>query len=262
MRKNVWLVLGLGFALVSGRAAMADVWDVQTQNDNGAGTTENELVHGSDQLHDLGALTGPPVAADDDWYQISQKPFSSYEIVVDATSGDIGTGLLVTRTTSDGSTVLQSSDPVGVGYSRSLRWTNETSLEINTQKVHVASGSCTTNCGADDVYRLRSYETTYAVPRFNNTGSQVTVLLLQNPTSYTIAGTAYFWSATGTPVGNAPINLAPKALMVLVTSTVAPTSGAMTIVHNGRYGDLSGKTVALEPATGFSFDSPMIPRVH
>ena len=37
MRKNVWLVLGLGFALVSGRAAMADVWDVQTQNDNTAG---------------------------------------------------------------------------------------------------------------------------------------------------------------------------------------------------------------------------------
>jgi hypothetical protein len=63
-------------------------------------------------------------------------------------------------------------------------------------------------------------------------------------------------------VGVAPINLAPKALMVLVTSTVAPSSGAMTIVHDGRYGDLSGKTVALEPSTGFSFDSPMIPRVH
>jgi hypothetical protein len=261
MRKNVWLVLGLGFALVSGRAAMADVWDVQTQNDNGAGTTENELVHGSDQLHDLGALPGP--TADDDWYQISQKPFSSYEIVVDATSGDIGTGLLVTRTTVDGSTVLQSSDPVGVGYSRSLRWANQTTAEINTQKIHVASGSCTTNCGADDVYRLRSYETTYAVPRFNNTGSQVTVLLLQNPTNYTIQGTAYFWSPAGAQVGTAPINLAPKALMVLVTSTVAPAaSGAMTVVHDGRYGDLSGKTVALEPSTGFSFDSPMIPRVH
>ena len=86
MRKNVWLVLGLGFALVSGRAAMADVWDVQTDNDNDAGTTENELVHGSDQLHDLGALTGPPIDADDDWYQISQKPFSSYEICLLYTS--------------------------------------------------------------------------------------------------------------------------------------------------------------------------------
>ena len=63
MRKNVWLVLGLGFALVSGRAALADVWDVQTQNDNTV-ATENELVHGSDQLHDLGAI-GPN--ADEDW---------------------------------------------------------------------------------------------------------------------------------------------------------------------------------------------------
>jgi hypothetical protein len=239
---------------------MADVWDVQTENDNSATTTENELVHGSDQLHDLGALAGP--AQDNDWYQISQKPFSSYEVVVDATSGDIGTGLVVTRTTSDGSTVLQTSDPVGVGYSRSLRFRNETTVDINTQKVHVTSGSCTTDCGADDVYRLRAYETTYAVPRFNNTGSQVTVLLLQNPTNYAIQGNAYFWSSAGVQVGVAPINLAPKALMVLVTSTVAPSSGAMTIVHDGRYGDLSGKTVALEPSTGFSFDSPMIPRVH
>jgi hypothetical protein len=261
MRKNVWLVLGLGFALASGSAAMADVWDVQTENDNTAAGTENELVHGSDQLHDLGALAGP--AADNDWYQISQKPFSSYEVVVDATSGDIGTGLVVTRTNSSGSTVLQTSDPVGVGYSRSLRWTNATSLEVNIERVHVVSGSCTTDCGADDVYRLRAYETTYAVPRFNNSGTQVTVLLLQNPTNYTITGTVYFWAANGTQAGTSPINLAPKALQVLATQTVAPgTSGALTIAHTGRYGDLSGKTVALEPATGFSFDSPMIPRVH
>jgi hypothetical protein len=260
MRKNVWLVLGLGFALASGSAAMADVWDVQTQNDNSAAGTENELVHGSDQLHDLGALPGP--AADNDWYQISQKPFSSYEVVVDATSGDIGTGLVVTRTNSSGSTVLQTSDPVGVGYSRSLRWVNATSLEINIERIHVNSAQCTTDCGADDVYRLRSYETTYAVPRFNNTGSQVTVLLLQNPTNYTITGTVYFWNSNGTSAGTSPINLAPKALQVLLTQTVAPTSGALTIAHTGRYGDLSGKTVALEPATGFSFDSPMIPRVH
>ncbi len=261
MRKNVWLVLGLGFALVSGRAAMADVWDVQTQNDNTAAGTENELVHGSDQLHDLGALAGP--AADDDWYQISQKPFSSYEIVVDATSGDIGTGLLVTRTNSGGTTVLQSSLPVGVGYSRSLRFQNSTAVEINQERIRVTSGSCTTDCGADDVYRLRAYETTYAVPRFNNAGTQVTVLLLQNPTNYTITGTVYFWSPAGTQVATSPFNLAPKALQVLATQGVAAgQSGALTISHDGRYGDLSGKTVALEPATGFSFDSPMIPRVH
>jgi hypothetical protein len=261
MRKNVWLVLGLGFALVSGRAALADVWDVQSQSDNTV-ATENELVHGSDQLHDLGALAGP--AADQDWYRISQKPFSSYEIVADATSGDIGTTLLVRRTDQTGAGI-QTSVAVGVGYSRSLRWVNSTSASEDTQRIAVTSGSCTTDCGADDVYRLRSYETTYAVPRFNNSGTQVTVLLLQNPTNYTITGTVYFWNAAGTQVGTAPINLAGKALMVLNTSTVPGangTSGALTIAHDGRYGDLSSKSVALEPATGFSFDTPGLVRPH
>jgi len=258
MRKNVWLVLGLGFALVSGRAALADVWDVQTQNDNTV-ATENELVHGSDQLHDLGAIGGN---ADEDWYRISQKPFSSYEIVADATSGDIGTTLNVLRTDAAGAGI-QTSVPVGVGYSRSLRWMNSTSASEDTQRVAVTSGSCTTDCGADDVYRLRAYETTYAVPRFNNSGTQVTVLLLQNPTNYTINGTVYFWNATGGSAGTQGFTLAPKALNVLNTSGVAPgSSGALTIAHDGRYGDLSGKSVALEPATGFSFDTPLVNRVH
>jgi hypothetical protein len=260
MRKNVWLVLGLGFALASGRAALADVWDVQTQNDNAVATTENELVHGSDQLHDLGALPGP--AADNDWYRLSQKPFSSYEIVADATSGDIGTTLNVLRTDSAGAGV-QTSVAVGVGYSRSLRWANTTSAAVDDQRIQVNSGTCTTDCGADDVYRLRAYETTYAVPRFNNSGTQVTVLLLQNPTNYTINATVYFWSAAGASVGTSTVALAPKALQVLNTSTVAPAqSGALTIAHDGRYGDLSGKSVALEPATGFSFDTPALARVH
>jgi len=257
MRKNVWLVLGLGFALVSGRAALADVWDVQTQNDNTV-ATENELVHGSDQLHDLGAI-GPN--ADQDWYRLSQKPFSSYEIVADATSGDIGTTLNVFRTNAGG-TPIQTSVAVGVGYSRSLRWINATSASEDTERIEVTSGSCTTNCGADDVYRLRAYETTYAVPRFNNLGSQITVLLLQNPTNYTISGTVYFWQFTGVSLGTQAFTLAPKSLLVLNTSTVTIASGAMTIAHDGRYGDLSGKSVALEPSTGFSFDTPALPRIH
>jgi hypothetical protein len=262
MRKNAWLVLGLGFALASGSAAMADVWDVQTENDNTI-ASENELVHGSDQLHDLGRLPGPPAADDQDWYQISQKPYSSYEIVVDATSGDIGTGLVVNRTDAAGTTNLQTSVAVGVGYSRSLRWQNATSNEVNDQHIAVTSPACGTGCGADDVYRLRAYETSYAVPRYNNTGTQLTVILLQNPTNYRIQGNIYFWSPLGALVATQPFDLQGKNLLVLqpLASTMG-TSGAVTVSHDGRYGDLSGKTVALEPATGFSFDTPMIPRVH
>jgi len=263
MRKNAWLALGLGLALVSGRAAVADVWDIQTQNDNTI-ATENELVHGSDQLHDLGVLPGN--LPDQDWYRLSQKPFSSYEMVADSTSGDIQAagGLNLDRLDATGTTVIQSSGAVGVGYTRSLRFINSTAAEVNTERIRVQSTGCTTNCGVDDVYRIRAAETTYSVPRFNNFGSQVTVLLLQNPTNYTIAGTIYFWDVTGTMIGTGtPFSLTSKQLLVLNTGTVAPAvGGAVTIAHDGRYGDLSGKTVALEPATGFSFDSPMLPRVH
>ena len=50
----------------------------------------SELVHGTSQLRSLQALPGP--AARDEYFLVSQKPFSSYEVVVDATSGDIGAG--------------------------------------------------------------------------------------------------------------------------------------------------------------------------
>ena len=162
-----------------------------------------------------------------------------------------------------GITVLQSSVPVGVGFSRSIRWMNTTAADVNDQVIRVASGQCTTDCGPDDVYRIRGYETTYSIPRFNNTGTQITVLLLQNPSGYQITGNIYFWSVGGTLLGQQAFNLPAKNTLVLNTSTVvAGASGAITIANDGRYGDLAGKTVALEPATGFSFDSPMVPRVN
>lgn len=263
MRGHPGVGLVVGLLLTAAGPARADVWDVQTQNDNASSTTENELVHGSDQIHDLGALAGP--AADQDWYLLSQKPYSSYEVAADATSGDIGPTLLLDRVASDGTTVVQSSVAVGVGYSRSLRFRNTSASAVDDQYVRTLSGSCTTTCTSNDVYRLRFYETTYSIPRFNNAGTQITVLILQNPTDYTIAGTTYFWSPAGSLLGSSVFNLLAKQTLVLNTggvSGVSGVSGAITIAHDGRYGDLSGKAVALEPATGFSFDSPMEPRPH
>jgi len=260
MRNSLRLALSVGLVLAVAGRARADVWDIQTHNDNSP-ATENELLHGSDQMHDLGALPGP--APDQDWFRLSQKSYSSYEVVAEATSGDIGATLNLQRIASDGTTVLQSSAAVGVGYSRSLRFANATAAAIDDQYIRVTSGSCTTDCGPDDVYRLRVYETTEAGPRFNNAGSQTTVLLLQNPTSYTIAGHVYFWTTAGNLIAPLPVTLSPRQLLVLNTATVAPgTGGTLTIAHDGRFGDLVGKTVALEPSTGFSFDSPMVGRMH
>jgi hypothetical protein len=228
------------------------------------GTTANdqtgELTHGFRISEDL-AASGP--GADVDTFAISQKPFSSYEVVVDATSGDITP---VALDLTDGTTtVLASSVPIGTSQSRSLRFQNTTSVDIDTQEVTVQSGDCTTNCGVDDTYRLRAYETTSAIPRFNNSATQVTVLLLQNPTDYTIATRIYFWDVNGVLLHTEITTLNAKSLLVFNTSTI-PTlvgvSGTVTVTHDGRYGDLAGKGVALEPATGFSFDSPMVPRAR
>ena len=41
---------------------------------------------------------------------------------------------------------------------------------------------------------------------------------------------------------------------------VAGQGGSVTVVHGGRYGELIGKMVALEPSTGFSFDAELSPR--
>jgi hypothetical protein len=57
--------------------------------------------------------------------------------------------------------------------------------------------------------------------------------------------------------------LGAKQLLVLNTSTVsgvAGQSGSMTVAHDGPFGALSGKAVAVEPATGFTFDTPLAAR--
>jgi hypothetical protein len=230
-------------------------------NDDGPAGSNfvSELSQGYNELEDLAAVGGVPNV---DFYRLAQKPYSSYEVLVDATSGDIGPTLGVQRMAPDGTTVLQDSLPTGPGFSRSLRWANTTAGEVLDETVRVSSGGCGTDCGADDVYQIHAFETTYSVPRFNNAGTQTTVLLLQNPTNYDINVTVFFWSTSGGLIGSSSDTLTPKEVLVLNTGTVAPgVGGSVTVAHDGRYGDLSGKTVALEPATGFSFDSPMLPRV-
>jgi hypothetical protein len=183
----------------------ADVWDAQTVNDDTAATA-NELVHGTEQVHDLGAVPG---------------------------------------------------------FARSMRFHNPNGVVVEDKWIRVRSGGCTATCTPNDMYRLRFYETTAAVPRFNDSGTQVTFLILQNPTDGAIAGTAYFWDASGTLLASPPFDLAPRSTLILDTSAVpglAGQSGSVTIGHDGRYGDLSGKAVSVEPAQGFSFDSPMLDR--
>jgi hypothetical protein len=145
-----------------------------------------------------------------------------------------------------------------------VRWANDTGGTLSDfVRVDAVNAACGNACTTDPQYTIRMWETTGSIPRFSNSGTQVTVLLLQNPTDYTISGTVFFWDTGGASMGSQGTSLGARQLLVLDTSAVAPgASGAVTITQNGRFGDLQGKTVALEPAAGFSFDTPMSYRSH
>lgn len=260
MRRALWSYIA-ALALAASPAA-ADVWDVQGDNDNTFGT-DNELIHGTVQTHDLGVLPGP--ATDQDWFRISQKPYSSYEMVLDSTSGDIGFGgLTFQRIASDGTTVLQDAASIGVSYSRSLRWANTTAVTVNGEFIRVATPFCGTGCGSDDVYQIRAQETTISVARFNNSGTQITVIVTQNPTDLPINATFFYWSTAGVLLQTGTLTpLAAKSTNVFALTgfpSLVGQNGSITIAHDGPYRSLNVKTVALEPSTGFSFDTPGVYR--
>lgn len=245
-------------------ATLADGGGVGTivDDDGGGGPgagPPGEVIHGFERVGTLAALPGP--AAREQVFLVDQKPYSSYEAVIDEISGDVQP-LEVDRLAGDGTTVLQSAQATSaVGASLSLRWRNAGGSSVSDQTVRIRSGGCGTDCGADDTYRVRFYETTASIPRFNNSGTQVTVLVLQNPTDDTISGTVYFWSPAGALLGMSAFSLTGRQTLILNTAGVAGAggqSGAITIAHDGPFGALSGKAVALEAATGFSFDSPMV----
>jgi uncharacterized repeat protein (TIGR01451 family) len=221
-----------------------------------------ELVHGSDERLTLEALPGP--LAREELFRIRRPPRTSWEIVVDGTSGDVSgaSGALDLQLLgSDLATVVGNSVGIGAGHSRSLRLVNPLERDVVEQLIRVRSTGCTTGCGPEDVYRIRAWETTYRASRFNNSGSQITVVFVENGGNASVAGTLWLWRGDGTLAASQPFNVPARGIFVLNTSGIAPsTSGSITVTHDGPYGALSGKAVAIEPATGFTFDTPLVPR--
>lgn len=226
-------------------------------DDDAVPLSNDELLPGWWQRGDLAAQ---PV-----YYRIAQAARSSYEVVVDELSGDAAPGLLLERLASDNATVLQAGTVTGTGTSVSLRWQNTTAGTLTLQHLRLRTGAagCGTSCGTDDGYRIRVYDTTYRAPRFNASAGQVTVLMVQNRTTASVSGTAYFWSATGALLHSQAFTVPGRGLYTLNANSVAALlnrSGTITIAHNGGYGALAGKSVAAEAATGASFDTPLEPK--
>jgi hypothetical protein len=260
MKKNFFWAALVGACLIAAAPARAiDVWDQSTEDDNTSGT-DNGLTHGVEQAHDLGANAG---VADQDWYTLDSAGRSSYEVLVDGTTGDmnLSTGDVV-RLASGGTTQLQDSDPLA-GFSRVLRWRN-TNSATETNFVRVNGASCGTTCTSNDAYRIRFYETTYSIPRFNNSASQVTVLNVASMVPFTCTADFHFYNNAGTYLGTRTNTFTARELFVFNTSTsifANGQSGSIIVAHSCGYGGLAGKAVALEPATGFTFDTQLIPRI-
>ena len=211
-----------------------------------------DLVHGSIRVEDL----APPPANGVDRFLIRLPRRSSWEVAVDGVTGDLasGSGPLLEWVAGDGTSVIGSAG-TGGGSSRSLRLVND-GTEPVTNYVRV-TGDCAALCNAADRYRIRAYETTARVARINNSGTQVTVLVLRNGGSLPLNGNLFFWTASGGQLVFQPFSIPGNGSVVINTAPIAPGASSLTITHQGRYGDLSGKAVAVEPATGFTFDTPL-----
>lgn len=185
---------------------------------------------------------------------------------MDAVTGDIvgSGGPELLRVDSDGTTVLQSGVPATSGSSKSLRFENTGAGSNDVEFIRVHSTGCVADCDTSDTFRIRAYDTTYRMSRFNNSATQITVVLLANPTDQPVSGNLWFYQGTtGSLLASQPVSIPPKATFVLNTSTIVALqgqAGSATFSNDAPFGALAGKAVAVEPATGFTFDTAMVPR--
>ncbi len=237
-----------------------DRWETGTYRADDTSVTVNELVHGSVQRnHDLqGTL-------DQDWMVLRSKTRHSYEARVSSGSvvwnqGTCDNCAGFDRVTATGTVVLTSgvADGAVIDFASTLalRWI------ANTGTNEYLRAEARNNLSALDTYDVELYDTTYSMPRFNNSSSQVTILVIQNTKDSLVTGEIYFYSGAGTLLSTQPLSIPAQGVHVLNSSTIPALvgqSGSVTIAQLGGYGALAGKGVALEPSTGFTFDTALTP---
>jgi hypothetical protein len=245
----------------SATARADDPWDSSTWNDDTSGSL-NVLLPGTRQVHDLQAAVAQ---RDEDWALVDVLAGHSYEARIDGSSTDISSldndssRTIFHRVDAAGNVVQDSvclTHPIsnGLCLERSLRFTGA------ANSVTYLRVTGTPSATSSYQYSIALFDTTYAVPRFNNSATQITILLVQNTTSAAVAGTIYFYAGGGAPLATAPLDVPGGGVQVLNTTSVAAgMAGSIQVAHDGPYGALAGKAVVVEPATGFTFDTTMVP---
>ncbi|OGP92370.1 MAG: hypothetical protein A2156_14935 [Deltaproteobacteria bacterium RBG_16_48_10] len=250
MKKHmVGAVLVVVLPLLAASALAMDIWDQAVVKDNSAASTINLLQNGVGQTHDLEAVAG---VADQDWFVVSQGVGRSYQVSVGELTGDvpISTADFLTLWDSTGITLFLTAGSGTTG--KSFRWIAAGSA---TPRVCV-KGSATTTSKSQ--YSIVLNETTLFCPRFNNAGTQVSVLILQNTFTSSCDVTVNFFNEAGVLLATYNSTIGSYATLVLPAASVPNISGqkgSVQIANHCYFGALKGKLVALEPATGFSFDT-------
>jgi hypothetical protein len=250
--------LAFGAGILLGLPARADQWDLGADPDNGPGT-DNAPFHGAEQVHDLGALPGP--APDQDWYIAHTDRYSSYEFLVYGQTGDVdflnsSIQLVNAQGNAEQTSVLTESFVRSLTFQRGALAGHEIFIRVR----NLGTG-CGIGCTGADTYRVRFYDTTYTIPRFNNSGTQSTALLIQNNTRRSCRMNIFYFNVEGDVLtGTNSIQIAPLGLEVVPLAGGVDRSGSARVAHECGYGSLSGKAVSIEPATGLTFDTPMLPR--
>jgi hypothetical protein len=257
-----------GLVVVAAAAVAAvDPWEtagVFGTDDTSA--SRNTLSHGAVQQHDLDQAGGGP---DQDWMIVPTIAGHSYEArihsMVRFDFGACATCAQFERVSSAGAILTGDVSTVNEGpgagqeaYDRSIRWvaTQPTVSEF----VRVIGDTDFTN-GPNAVYTIRYWDTTYSVPRWNNANGQITVFFINSMIQASASVRVDFYNATGTLLSTSNATLEPNRLLTINTGAIpalAGQSGHAYIAHTAGYGGLAGKAVALEPATGFSFDTPIV----
>jgi hypothetical protein len=238
--------------------AHADDWDVLFFFDNHA-STGNVLLHGSEQVHDLRHMFETSPEADS--YRVTSRRFSSYQMVVDGMTGELGLSASgLQRLNATGGLVLENALVSDGGGVLSLQW--QQGAGTVEHRVRVQGAACGTSCSEADIYRIRFYDTTYTVAHFDTSGTQSTVLRLQNATDRSCAVTLHFLAASGGLLGTSGPTVVPARGVLArdAADVVAGASGSVRVTHTCGYGGLSGKAVTLGPAAGFASDTPLVPR--
>jgi len=243
------LVLALALFLSVPSAFAVDIWDEADVKDNSATTTINQLQNGEWQDHDLEAVGG---IADQDWYVVGVAAGRSYQVSVGQLTGDvpISNSDFLTLWDSTGTTLFITAASGTTG--KSFRWISDST---GSPRVRVKGSDTTTS---KSQYSIVLNETTLFCPRFNSSGTQVSVLILQNTVTSSCDVTVSFFNEAGVLLGTYATTVASYATMVLPAASVPNVSGqkgSAQVASLCNLGSLKGKLVALEPATGFSFDT-------